>query len=83
MRRTPSSAASEIGERQRDDFTSPLQRLFDTAWAKHKMENKEQPPKNRCSRNHFLVKPFCWFKITTENKIQSNQKQVQKKTFIG
>jgi hypothetical protein len=28
MRRTPSSAASEIGEQQQADFTSPLQRLF-------------------------------------------------------
>jgi len=36
---------SEIGEQQRDDFTSPLQRLFDTAWATDKVENKEKPPK--------------------------------------
>jgi len=28
--RTPSSAASEIGERQQADFTSPLQRLLCT-----------------------------------------------------
>jgi hypothetical protein len=78
MCRTPSSAASEIGEAKRDDFTSPLQRLFDTARAKDKMENKEKPTKNCCNRKYCLVKSFlqrCLTKLATQNN-QTKQKSV-------
>ena len=40
-RRTPSSAASEFGEQQRDDFTSPLQRLFGDDKRQKKVKPKQ------------------------------------------
>jgi hypothetical protein len=39
---TPSSAASEIGERQRDDFTSPLQRLLCADEKKTTKQNRQK-----------------------------------------
>jgi hypothetical protein len=66
-RRTQSSAASKIGERKRDDFASPLQRLLCTdekdTWAKQ-------------AKNPFSIKPMQKKKrkLFAENLCKTRQK---------
>ena len=58
-----------------------MQRLFDTVRAKGKTENNEQPTKDKCSRTHFLVKPFkrCYL---TKLANKTNQPKIVAAIFI-
>jgi len=61
--RTPSSAASKFGERQRDDFASPLQRLLCADEKRTTKQNRQKflisskPMQNNMLATFVEIKP--------------------------